>query len=69
MQAIPASTIDVNPKVVSKGYKTLVIRTTNGVVVVSGTVDKVEDIQKISNLIKDVEGVKSVDNQLSVRNR
>ncbi len=53
----------------SKGYETLVIRTTNGVVVVSGTVDKAEDIQKISDQIKDVEGVKSVNNQLSVRNR
>jgi hypothetical protein len=31
---------------VFKGYETLVIRTTNGVVVISGTVDKSEDVQK-----------------------
>lgn len=53
----------------SKGYETLVIRTTNGVVIISGTVDKSEDIQKISDQIKDIDGVRSVNNQLTVKNR
>lgn len=53
----------------SKGYETLVIRTTNGVVVVSGLVDKFEDIQKIGDQIKGVDGVRSVNNQITVKNR
>ena len=53
----------------SKGYETLVIKTTNGVVVISGTVDKPEDIQKINDQIRNIEGVKSVNNQLTVMNR
>lgn len=53
----------------SRGYDTLVIRTANGVVIVSGTVDKLEDIQKIGDQIKDIEGVRSINNQLTVKNR
>ncbi len=53
----------------SKGYQTLVIRTTNGVVVISGTVDKFEDIQKINDQIRDIDGVRSVNNQLTVKSR
>jgi osmotically-inducible protein OsmY len=53
----------------SKGYETIVIKTTNGVVVLSGTVDRIEDGQKIANDIKAIEGVKSVNNQLTVKNR
>lgn len=53
----------------SKGYDKLVIRTTNGVVVISGTVDKPEDVQKINDQIKNIEGVRTVNNQLTVKNR
>ena len=53
----------------SKGYETLVIRTANGVVVISGTIDKPEDVQKISDQIKEVDGVRSVNPQLTVKNR
>lgn len=53
----------------SKGYETLVIRTTNGVVVISGNVDKPEDVQKINDQVKNIEGVRSVNNQLRVNNR
>ncbi len=53
----------------SKGYETLVIRTTNGVVIISGNVDKPEDVQKINDQVKNIEGVKSVNNQLKVNNR
>ena len=53
----------------SKGYETIVIRTTNGVVVISGSVDKPEDIKKINDEIKNIEGAKSINNQLTVKNR
>lgn len=53
----------------SKDYETLAIKTTNGVVIISGTVDKSEDIQKIIDQIKDIDGVTSVNNQLTVKNR
>ena len=48
-----------------KGYETLVIATSNGVVTISGNVDRVEDIQKISHDAKYTDGVKSVTNQIS----
>lgn len=53
----------------SKGYDMLVIKTTNGAVVITGTVDKPEDVQKINDQIKNIEGVKSVNTQLGVKNR
>jgi osmotically-inducible protein OsmY len=53
----------------SKDYETLAIKTTNGVVIISGTVDKSEDIQKIIDQVKDIDGVISVNNQLTVKNR
>jgi len=52
----------------SKGIETLVIKTANGVVVISGTVDKFEDIQKVNDQLKDIDGIKTVNNQLTVKN-
>lgn len=51
----------------TKGYEALIIRTNNGFVVISGTVDKVDDIQKINDQVKDVEGVRSVSNQVTAK--
>jgi osmotically-inducible protein OsmY len=53
----------------SNGNETLVIRTTKGVVIISGTVDKFEDIQKLDDQIKDIEGVRSVNKELTVKNK
>lgn len=53
----------------SKGYETLVIRTNNGFVIISGTVDKPEDVQKITDQVKNIEGVRSLNHQLTVKNR
>lgn len=53
----------------SKGYDTIVLRTANGIVVISGMVDTQDDMQKIHNQVKDIDGVKSVNNQLNVKNR
>jgi osmotically-inducible protein OsmY len=52
-----------------KGYETLILRTTNGIVIISGTVDHSDDVQKINDQVKSVEGVKSVNNQLNVKNK
>lgn len=51
------------------GYETIIIRTANGVVTITGTVDKFEDLDKINSEIKKIDGVKSVNNQLKVKNR
>ena len=53
----------------SNGFETLVIRTANGVVIISGNVDKPEDMQQINDLIKNIEGVRSIENQMNVKNR
>ncbi len=53
----------------SKDYETLMISTTNGVVVITGTVYKVEDKQKVGDQVKAIDGVKSVNNQLTVKNK
>lgn len=53
----------------SKGYDTFIIKTSNGVVVISGTVEKTDDVKKIGDQIKRVEGVKSVTNQLNTKSK
>jgi osmotically-inducible protein OsmY len=52
-----------------KGFETIILRTQNGIVLISGSVDKVDDITKIKDQVKDVDGVKSVNNQLTAKNR
>jgi osmotically-inducible protein OsmY len=52
-----------------KGYETIVIASSNGVVTVTGNVERVQDIQKISNDVKSIEGVKGINNQVSIKKR
>jgi len=52
----------------SKGYEELVIKTDNGDVVIIGAVEKYDDIKKINDKLKDIEGVKSIENQAVPRN-
>ena len=47
-----------------KGYETLVFRTNNGVVIISGAVDSPDDMQKINEKLKDIRGIKSLRNQV-----
>jgi osmotically-inducible protein OsmY len=51
----------------SKGYDAIMIRTTDGAVVITGVVDTPNDIQTINNAVKKVDGVKSVNNQVTPR--
>lgn len=53
----------------SKTNETILIRTANGIVIISGTVEKPEDIQKINDQVKNIEGVKSVNNQLQAKTK
>jgi osmotically-inducible protein OsmY len=50
-----------------KGYETFVIATSNGAVIITGNIERVEDIQKISSDIKTIDGVKSINNNLSTK--
>lgn len=53
----------------SSGYLTIVLNTSNGVVTVSGIVDNYDDIQKITKDIQKIDGVKSVNNRLTSKNK
>ncbi len=50
-----------------KNLNALVIKTNNGEVVILGIVDKPEEIQKTNDQIKEIDGVKKVDNQVKLR--
>lgn len=52
-----------------RGYETIILRTQNGIVMISGSVDKVDDLMKIRDQIKNIDGVKSVNNQVTAKNR
>ncbi len=51
----------------SKNSETVVIRTANGTVIITGTVEKPEDVQKVTDQVKAIEGVNNVNNQLQVK--
>lgn len=53
----------------SKNYETIQLRTSNGVVVISGTLDKPDDIQKINDLLIDIPGARTVNMQIRANNR
>jgi osmotically-inducible protein OsmY len=53
----------------SKNFDSIVLRTNNGVVTVTGNVEKANDVQKVTDEIKKISGVRNVDNQLNVRNQ
>ncbi len=46
---------------------TVAFKTTNGIVMITGFVDKSDDVMKLGDQVKGIEGVKSVDNQLQVK--
>jgi len=52
----------------SSGARMVSVTTNNGVVTLTGTVANHEESRKVSRLVKEVSGVKSVDNQLTVSN-
>jgi osmotically-inducible protein OsmY len=53
----------------TKSYEGIILKTQNGVVTVIGVVDSNDDIKKVSDKLKDIDGVRSVNNQLSVRSK
>lgn len=52
-----------------QGYETIIFKTQNGIVMISGSVDKVDDLMKIRDLAKSVEGVKTVNNQVTAKTK
>lgn len=50
-------------------YKEVILNTSNGVVILEGTVDRVKDQQKLIDEIQKVEGVKSVKSHLTIKNK
>jgi osmotically-inducible protein OsmY len=52
-----------------RGREALVIKTADGIVIISGPIDRQEDSQRLQNLIRGIEGVRSVNNQLDVKNK
>lgn len=52
----------------SKGYDTIVLNTTDGVVVITGFVNSLDDANDLMEQIKEIEGVRSVDSQLQINN-
>ncbi|MBA3815548.1 MAG: BON domain-containing protein [Parachlamydiaceae bacterium] len=53
----------------SDSYDKITLKTNNGVVTITGVVDSSSDIQKINEKLKDVDGIRSVNNQLSLKAR
>lgn len=53
----------------TKGYDALIIKTDRGVVVITGVVDRNSDIQNINDKIKDIPGIRTVDNQVQAKTR
>lgn len=50
-----------------KENKTLVIQTNNGVVTITGFVEKFEDVDNLNNEIRKIDGVRQVNNQVTVK--
>jgi|GEM_PF-3457505 len=50
-----------------KGNDRVSVKTINGAVTISGVVDNYDDIQKVNDQLKGIDGVKSISNQLSVK--
>jgi osmotically-inducible protein OsmY len=53
----------------TKGFESITIRTSNGIVTITGVVDNPEDLEKINKEAKNVEGIKSVNNNASVNKK
>lgn len=53
----------------SRGYDALIIRTTNGLVIITGSVENPDDAKKVTDRIREIEGVRGISNQLNIKNR
>lgn len=52
---------------ITQSYEEIILKTRNGIVVIQGVVDSKDDIDAINKKLKDVEGIKSVNNQLQIK--
>lgn len=52
-----------------RSYEIVTLRSNNGVVTLVGFVDSNDDIKKINDKLKEVDGIRSVNNQINVKNK
>lgn len=53
----------------SRGFDAIILRTSNGIVLITGAVDTNDDVVKVHDQVKAVDGVRDVNNQLTVKNK
>lgn len=51
----------------TKGYETVILTTENGIVTITGFVETPDEVQKLNKEAKNIEGVKTVNNKVSVQ--
>jgi len=51
----------------TRGNDNVAVKTTDGVVTISGVVDSYDEIQKVNDQVKDIPGIRTLNNQLSVK--
>ncbi len=59
----------LNNGLFSKGNETFTIKTNNGAVTITGNVKTLADVEKLSDQFSDIQGVKSVNNKVTVKNQ
>lgn len=53
----------------TKGYDTIGLKTAQGNVTITGTVEKTSDVQKITDEVRKVDGVKNITNNVTVKSK
>ena len=54
---------------ISSGYDTIGLKTTQGNVTITGTVETTSEVQKITDEVRKVDGVKNITNNVTVRSK
>lgn len=52
---------------ITQSYEEIILKTRNGIVVIQGFVDSKDDIDAINKKLKDIDGIRSVNNQLQIK--
>lgn len=52
---------------ITQSYEEIILKTSNGVVIIQGVVGSKDDIDKINQELKNIDGIKTVNNQLQIK--